>query len=164
MFCRVLAIPHHNRYKLQTAHGVLNVHYPVAVLNRVPPEACLDAAANIPETELPNIITLHAASAKMSTSERISVSCNCKPPRCTGKCRCLKNKVKCSVHCHATEFDCHNLSELAFRTEVALVDRETEEDEQLQEEEQSQEEDELQEEEQPQEEEQLQASLPPPSP
>jgi len=73
MFCRVLAAPHHNRYKLQTAHGVLNVHYPVTVLNRVPPEACLHVAANIPETELPNVITLHAASAKMSTSEWISV-------------------------------------------------------------------------------------------
>jgi len=82
------------------------------------------------------------------------------------KCRCLKNKVKCSVHCHAT--DCHNLSELAIRTEVALVDRRIEEDEQFpeeeqlqeekqpqkegpQEEEQSQEEEELREEEQPQE-------------
>jgi len=32
IFCRVLAIPHHNRYKLQTAHEVLNVHYLVAVL------------------------------------------------------------------------------------------------------------------------------------
>jgi len=117
--------------------------------NRVPPEACLDAAANIPETELPNIITLHAASAKMSTSERISVSCNCRPPRCTGKCRCLKNKVKCSVHCHATEFDCHNLSELAIRTEVALVDRGMEEDEQFPEKEQLQEEKQVQEEKQP---------------
>jgi len=135
IFCRVLAVPHHGRYKLQTAHEVLNVHYPVSVLTRVPPEARLDAAANIPETGLPNIITLHAASAKMSTSERISVSCNCKPPRCTGKCRCLEKKVKCSVHCHSTEFDCHNLSKLAIRTEVALVDRGMEGDEQFPEEE-----------------------------
>jgi len=35
IFCRVLVVPHHNRYKLQTAHEVLNVHYPVAVLNGV---------------------------------------------------------------------------------------------------------------------------------
>jgi len=151
IFCRVLAVPHHNRYKLQTAHEVLNIHYPVAVINRVPPEACLDAAANIPETELPNIITLHAASAKMSTSERIPVSCNYKPPRCTGKCRCLKNEVNCFVHCHATESDCHNLSELAIRTEVALVDRGMKEDEQFPEEEQLQEEKQPREEEKPQE-------------
>ena len=58
----------------------------------------------------------------------------------------MKNKVECSVHCHATEFDCHNLSELAIRTEMALVDRGMEEDEQFPEEEQ------LQEEKQPQEE------------
>lgn len=44
-------------------------------------------------------------------------------PRCTGECRCLKNKVKCSVHCHATEFDCGNLRNLGTRTEIALVDR-----------------------------------------
>jgi len=135
IFRRALAVPHHNWYKLQTAHEVLNIHYPVTVLTRAPPEARLDAAANILETELPNIITLHTASARMSTSERISVSCNCKPPCCTGKCRCFKKKVKSSVHCHATEFDYHNLSELAIRTEVALVDRGMEEDEQFPEEE-----------------------------
>ena len=59
--------------------------------------------------------------------------------------------MKCSVHCHATEFDCHNLSELAIRTEVALVDRGMEEGEQFPEEEQLREEEQLQEE-QPQEE------------
>ena len=43
--------------------------------------------------------------------------------------------MKCSVYCHATEFERHNLSQLAIRTstEVALVDRGTEEDGQLQE-------------------------------
>jgi len=135
IFRRALAVPHHNWYKLQTAHEVLSIHYPVTVLTRAPLEARLDVAANILETELPNIITLHTASARMSTSERISVSCNCKPPRCTGKCRCFKKKVKSSVHCHATEFDYHNLLELAIRTEVALVDCGMEEDEQFPEEE-----------------------------
>ena len=60
--------------------------------------------------------------------------------------------MKCSVHCHATEFDCHNLSELAIRAEVVLVDRGMEEDEQFPEEERLQEEEQLQEEKQPQEE------------
>jgi hypothetical protein len=34
----------------------------------------------------------------------------------------LKNKVECSVHCHATEFDCRSLCNLETRTEIALVD------------------------------------------
>jgi hypothetical protein len=123
ILCRVLSVPHHNRYKLQTSLGVLANHYPVTVLNRIPRDAAIKADNEIPKAELPTTITLHGAAAKMSTSERISVSCNCKPPRCTGKCRCLKNKVKCWVHCHATEFDCGNLCNLEIRTEIALVDR-----------------------------------------
>jgi len=47
----------------------------------------------------------------------------------------FQEKVKSSVHCHATEFDYHNLSELAIRTEVASVDCGMEEDEQFPEEE-----------------------------
>ena len=35
----------------------------------------------------------------------------------------MKNKVKCSVHCHATEFDCGNLYGLEDGTEIALVAR-----------------------------------------
>lgn len=67
-------------------------------------------------------ITLHAAAEKQSTSDRVSISCNCKN-KCQGRCRCLKNQVKCSVYCHADDHDCGNLSTLDTRTEIALLPR-----------------------------------------
>jgi primase-polymerase (primpol)-like protein len=83
--------------------------------------AAADVENMIPRKEMNITLSLHAAAAKVSTSERITISCNCKGPQCSGRCRCIKNKVKCSVHCHATEFDCENLSNLQTRTEIALV-------------------------------------------
>lgn len=121
--CRVLAESYPNRYKLQTKYGVLSNHYPVTQLLRVPDSASAQIA--IPSTPMSTVISLHAAAGKNSTSERIGISCNCKGPQCKGRCRCMKNKVKCSVHCYATEHDCGNLSELAIRTELALVNRPT---------------------------------------
>ena len=40
--------------------------------------------------------------------------------------RCLENGLKCSVHCHSSKLDCDNLSPLLTRTEVAMVDRDSE--------------------------------------
>ncbi|KAA8892790.1 hypothetical protein FN846DRAFT_896549 [Sphaerosporella brunnea] len=121
IFCRVLAMPHPNCYKLQTAYGVLSTHYPVSMLLRVPAAAATNI--QIPSAETGITISLHQAAAKSSISERISVSCNCKPPKCSGRCGCLRNRVQCSVHCHASEFDCGNLSGLQDRTQIALVER-----------------------------------------
>jgi hypothetical protein len=75
---------------------------------------------NIPDVQ--TYISLHAVAGKVSTSTRIGVSCNCKN-RCQGRCRCLKNKLKCSIHCHSDDYDCGNLSELSMRTEMGLVPR-----------------------------------------
>jgi hypothetical protein len=67
-------------------------------------------------------ITLHAAAAAESTSNRVIVSCNCKAV-CTGCCQCKKNQVQFSMYCHADEHDCGNLSPLTTRTEIAVVNR-----------------------------------------
>ena len=52
---------------------------------------------------------------KCQQALELTFSCNCKPPKCSGRCRCTKNNVKCSAHCHSSEFDRGNLSSLAFR-------------------------------------------------
>jgi hypothetical protein len=79
------------------------------------------SAVDLPDSASPSdSIFLHAAAAKMSTSTRVGVFCNCKPSKCSGRCRCVKNNVKCSVRCHFSEFDCGNLSSLLHRTEIAL--------------------------------------------
>ena len=121
--CRVLAKSYPNRYKLQNQYGVLSNHFPVTQLLCVPDSASAQIA--IPCVPMSTVISLHAAAGKNSTSERIDISCNCKGPQCKGRCRCIKNKVKCSVYCHSTEHDCGNLLELAKRTELALVNRHT---------------------------------------
>jgi len=56
-------------------------------------------------------LTLHAAAVAESTSNQVTVSCNCKAV-CPGHCCCKKNQVQCSVYCHADEYDCGNLSPL----------------------------------------------------
>jgi len=56
-------------------------------------------------------ITLHTAAVAESTSNRVTVSCNCKAV-CTGHCHCKKNQVERSVYCHADEYDCGNSSPL----------------------------------------------------
>jgi len=121
MFARVLEENHTNCYKLQTQFGMLQRFYPVSQLLQVPMVAAEDIENIISRKEMNTTLSLHAAAARVSTSERIAISCNCKGPQCSGRCRCIKNKVKCSVHCHSTEFDCGNLSNLQTRTEIALV-------------------------------------------
>jgi len=75
-----------------------------------------------PREEMNMTLSLHAV-VRVSTSERISISSNCKGLQCIGRCRCIKNKVICLVHCHATKFYCGNLSNLQIQTEIAIVQR-----------------------------------------
>lgn len=68
-------------------------------------------------------ITLGLAARAASTSARAGISCQCKGPRNTKRCKCHRESKQCSVHCHRDENDCGNLSGLATHTKVALVDR-----------------------------------------
>lgn len=119
IFCRVLAETHTNRYQLQTKFGILSNHFPTKELLRVPNTEKPRIDATIPNIQ--TIITLHTVAAKVSTSERVTISCTCRGI-CKGNCRCIKNKVKCSIHCHDDEHNCGNLSAVIVRTEMALVE------------------------------------------
>jgi len=130
IFCRVIAELRPNRYQLLTKHGILQNCYPTKELLRIPEQARESVDAQIPPlahatTGIAKPISLHAASAKESHSTRIGISCNCKD-KCTGRCRCKKNQVQCSVHCHSDEHNCGNLAPLRTRTELALVERQQE--------------------------------------
>ena len=79
-----------------------------------------------PDIVIPNTtkeVALRLVAQEASTSERVGVSCQCKGSCSTRRCRCYKESRKCSVHCHRDDHDCGNLSGLATRTEIALVDR-----------------------------------------
>ena len=60
-----------------------------------------------------------------STRDRVIISCKCTGACATNRCRCFKEKKKCSVHCHdSAEHDCGYLASLALRTEIALIEKE----------------------------------------
>jgi len=70
-------------------------------------------------------LTLADAARQASTTTRISVSCTCKKSCSNRRCRCFKNDLKCSIYCHtkvSTDHDCGNLSALAERTQVGLLE------------------------------------------
>ncbi len=68
-------------------------------------------------------VTLGLAAREASISTRVGISCQCKGPCNTKRCKCYKEGKQCSVHCHRDENERGNLSGLAIRTEVALVER-----------------------------------------
>ncbi|CUS12765.1 unnamed protein product [Tuber aestivum] len=72
IFSRIMAESYPNRYKLQAAHGLLKNHYPVNALVRVPEAAGINIP--IPTTIMSTEMTLHAAAALISTSDRIGIS------------------------------------------------------------------------------------------
>lgn len=122
---KVIAVKHRKSYQLQSPYGILDRWFPTNQLLRVPESEHIYV-----ESKIGNVttkITLHGAAGMQSTSNRVSISCNCKK-QCQGRCQCLKNQVKCSIYCHSDEHDCGNLSSLITRTEIAIIDRESEYD------------------------------------
>ena len=110
-----------NQYHLKTKYGILSNWYPTRQLNAVPEELWEEYLEEI--TQGPDSkITLHTAARENSTADRVTVSCSCKK-KCTARCQCKKNLIGCTIHCHDEGHDCGNLSTLADRTEVGLIDR-----------------------------------------
>ncbi len=76
------------------------------------------------------LITLHAVAAKIGTSNKVAVSCNCRKS-CTPQSRfkCWKSKVECSQYCHNSRCDCGNGKSLKTGTDVTIVPRKEEKSE-----------------------------------
>ena len=124
-FCKVLQVGENAKYRLLSQLGILKTMYPVSMLLRVPSDSQSLAAAallNAPTTST----TLHAVAAANSTSagDQVAIKCGCKKNSCTsGRCKCFKNDVGCSIYCHGDDRDCGNLSSIQTRTELALISR-----------------------------------------
>ena len=125
VICRVLGQPRVNRYQLMSEHGLLDRHFPIAELLRVPRSAEGGLGDAIPTTAAgaPQI-TMRALARLVSTSVAVGVSCNCRTKCQTKRCVCKKNGLECSVHCHGEDDECWNMSGLQTRTELGLVQRE----------------------------------------
>jgi hypothetical protein len=119
LFARILEEPHSHRYKVITMSGIINRLIPTKGLGVV--EQALWSDITIPDTR--KEVALGHAAREASTSQRVGISCQCKGLCNTKRCRCFKESKECSVHCHRDEHDCGNLSGLAIRTEIALVER-----------------------------------------
>jgi hypothetical protein len=119
LFARILDEPYSHRYKVITLSGVIKRLIPTKGLGVVEQALWLDII--IPDST--KEVTLGQAAREASTSARVGVSCQCKGDCNTKRCRCYKEGKQCSVHCHRDDHDCGNLSGLASRTEIALVER-----------------------------------------
>ena len=67
------------------------------------------------------VIPLSKAAKLNSSGERVTISCQCKGQCSTNRCRCFKNNLRCSVHCHREVHDCGFLKPLTERTEANLA-------------------------------------------
>lgn len=93
---RVIAIPHRDRYKLQTVTGILKHHYGTRHLEPVP-------SAIIPTIgDNPAVVTLRAAAKSVSRNPSGSgrARYNCKTTCSTNHCSCYKGQRKCTSNCH----------------------------------------------------------------
>jgi hypothetical protein len=119
LFARILEEPYPHRYQVITLSGIIQRLIPTKSLQAV--EQALWSDITIP-TSLKQV-TLALAAREASTSVRVGISCQCKGHCSTKRCRCYKEVKECSVHCHNDDHNCGNLSGLATRTEIALVER-----------------------------------------
>ena len=122
---RVLSVPYSDRYEIQTKWGVLDRKVVTRHLQRVPRSVADGLDVNGPR----KLVSMKFIAENASSSDRVIISCKCKNKCGTKRCRCFKEGVKCSVHCHdSAEHDCGFLASLSYRTELAIKEKETREE------------------------------------
>lgn len=125
----VKSILHKRRHQIQTKFDISNWLYPTKKLNVIP-SVNQDSYRKDFLGAPTKLITLHAIAAKIGTSNKIAVSCNCKKS-CTpqSKCKCRKNKVECLQYCHNSRRDCRNAESFKANTDVTIVPKREEKSE-----------------------------------
>lgn len=117
----VKSIPHEGRHQIQTKFGILDRLYPTGEFNVIP-SVDQDSYRKVFLGAPIKLITLHAVAAKIRTSNKVAVSCNCKKfcaPQ--SRCKCRKNKVECLQYCHNSHRDCGNAGSLKACTDITIV-------------------------------------------
>ncbi len=116
-------ISHNRRHLIQTQFGVLDRFYHTRKIN-IAPEIDQTAFRSEFENAPSKAITVHAVAAKVETSNKVAVSCTCKKT-CSPKsrCKCQKQKLKCTQYYHYSARDCGNMGTIKEGTETAVVDK-----------------------------------------
>ena len=117
----IKSIPHEGRHQIQTKFGILDRLYPTGELNVIP-SVDQDSYCKNFLGERTKFITLHAIVAKLDTSNKVAVSCNCKK-FCTpqSRCKCRKIKDECLQYCHNSRRDCGNAGSFKTGTDVTIL-------------------------------------------
>ncbi len=100
---------------LKCCYGRLDRLYPAESIEPVDKAIQFDWLSTMPDKKN----SLHKAAKLQSTASAAAaaVKCKCKS-KCDERCACVKKNVKCTVHCHNSEFECTNLSALTIRTDL----------------------------------------------
>lgn len=121
LLCVVISTPFDDKYQLCCQYGILKRLFSTKDIE--------DISQNIDigfDTELSKLLgetTLSNAAKNNSTALFMTLRCFCKE-KCSGRCKCIKNKVQCSVYCHGnSEMICENDKGLHTRTEIGLKRR-----------------------------------------
>ena len=119
----IKSIPHEGRHQIQTKFGIFYRLYPPGELNVIP-SVDQDGYRKDFLGAPTKLIILYAVAAKLGTSNKVTVSCNCKK-FCIlqSRCKCRKNKVECSQYYHNSLCDCGNARSLKTGTDVTIVPR-----------------------------------------
>ncbi len=119
----IKSILHQRRHEIQTRIGILDRFYPTGELNVIPSvdqESYRSSFVGVPIKP----ISLHVVAAKIGTSNKIAVHCNCKE-MCTpqSRCKCRKSRVQSSQYCHNSRRDCGNAGPLQESTKATVLSK-----------------------------------------
>ena len=119
----IKSIPYEKRHQIQTKFGILDRLYPTRELNVIPffdQDGYRKDFLGAPI----KFITLHTVAAKIGTSNKVAVSCNCKKSSTPqSRCKCQKNKIEYSQYFHNSRLDCGNAGSLKTSTDIMIVPR-----------------------------------------
>ena len=113
----------YTRFKILTPYGPLDGWLTTARLNIVPEEYHEDVEHLLNQAPKKEI-SIHQAARQASVSTIEKVYCQCKNRCTTERCKCIKEKRKCTQYCHhqKASFSCTNMPERVLdMTEMQLL-------------------------------------------
>lgn len=111
--CMVVAVQGkvQKAYRLRCEHGVINNVYPASKLEEYTGELSFTVDGWDKESR---ISLREAASSQSAWNHFIANSCHCTRGCTSKRCRCMRNGISCSTHCHGNK-PCSNKKDCQFK-------------------------------------------------